>query len=116
VQVIQGGEGAVVRALGLGAAAEVGAELGFLLLGERFGDSGFSAIVMAAEILPELLVDAAEAQQFPIRICEFFDEDPLVRVRGLVRVSEAAAQIAEIPRAFAREEVAVRGGCSWSFD
>ncbi len=93
VKVVEGAEGAVVHALGLGAAAQVGAELNFLFLDEGFGNAGFSATVVASEIIPELLVDAADAEQFPIRAGEFFDEDSLVGVLGLVGLDEAAAEV-----------------------
>jgi hypothetical protein len=112
---IERGQGAVVGALGLGAAPQVSAELGFLFLNKRFGNSGFSAVVMAAQILPEFLVDAAHAQQFPIRIREFFDEDSLVGVRRLVRFRKSAEQFAEILWTFARKDAAARGGFSMSF-
>ena len=54
-------EGAVVGALGLGAEAEVDAESGFLFLDEGLGDSGLAAAIMAADILPEFAVDAANS-------------------------------------------------------
>ena len=58
---LEGVEGAVVGALSLGSKAQMDAKLGLLLLGEGFGDSGFAAIVMAADILPEFAVDAANS-------------------------------------------------------
>ena len=109
VDAIEGREGAVIRALGLRAAAQVGAELRFFLLDQCLRDSGFSAIVVASEILPEFLVDAADAQEFPIGVGEFFDEDSLVGVGGLMGFGEAAAEFAEIAGAFAGEQVAFRG-------
>ena len=58
---LEGVEGAVIGALGLGANAQVDAKLGLLLLGQRFGDSGLATVVVAADILPESAVDAANS-------------------------------------------------------
>jgi hypothetical protein len=58
---LEGVEGAVVGALGLGAEAQVDAEFRLLFLCEGFGDSGLAAAIMAADILPEFAVDAANS-------------------------------------------------------
>jgi hypothetical protein len=61
VHALEGVEGAVVGALGLGANAQVDAEFRLLFLREGFGDTGLAAIVMAADILPEFAVNAANS-------------------------------------------------------
>jgi hypothetical protein len=58
---LEGIEGAVVGALGLGANAQVDAEFRLLFLCKGFGNTCLAAIVMAADVLPEFAVDAANS-------------------------------------------------------
>jgi hypothetical protein len=102
-------EGAIIRSLGLGAKAKVGAEAGFLLLRERFGDSGLATFVMAADVLPEFAVDAADAAQFPTGMRELLDEDMLVRVRWLVGLLEPAEEVHEFRGVLRGEQVSFGG-------
>jgi hypothetical protein len=82
VHAIEGGQSAIVRALGLGTQAQVGAEPGLLFLGEGLGDSGLAAVVVAADVFPKIAVDAAGALEFPAGVGELLDEDALVGVGG----------------------------------
>ena len=72
----------IVGTLGLGTQAQVGAEPDLLFLEQRFGDSGFGAVIVAANVLPEIAIDAADAKQFPPSMGELLDENTFVRVRG----------------------------------
>jgi hypothetical protein len=89
-------QGAIVRSLRLRPDAQVRAEPSFLLLRERLGDSGVSGLVVAAYVLPEFAVNAADAAQLPVRMRELLDEDAFVRIRGLMRFFEPAAEIGEL--------------------
>ena len=90
VHALERGQGAVIPALGLGAEAQVDAEARFLFLGKGFGEAGFTAGVMGADIFPEFAVNSADAAEFPCGICEFFDENFFVEVGGLVGLVQAA--------------------------
>jgi hypothetical protein len=82
VHSLEGSEGAIVGALGLGAQAQVGAETDLLFLHEGFSNSGFPGAVVAANVFPKFAIDAADAKQFPPGMGELLDEDTFVRVRG----------------------------------
>lgn len=91
-QGFQGGEGAVVGALATGAVAEVGAEAAFLFLELGLGDAGRAGAVVAADVKPELAIDAAGGFEVPGSVDEFFDENSFVRVLGLVGFEEPGSE------------------------
>jgi hypothetical protein len=78
VHPLERSKGAVIPTLGLGAEAEMDAEARFLFLGQGFGEAGFAAGVIAADIFPKFAVNSADAAEFPRGICEFFDKNLLV--------------------------------------
>jgi hypothetical protein len=102
-------QGAIVGSLGLRPDAQVRAKTGFLLLREGLGDSGLAALVLTAYVLPKLAVDAADAAQLPVGVREFLDEDKFVRVRGLVRFLEPAAELGELRGVLGGEQVRFGG-------
>ncbi len=95
----------VVRTLGLRTNAQVRAEAAFFFLRERLGDSGLGAIVMAADVIPEIAVDTADAEQVPPGMGELLDENALVRVFGGVSLLQAALKFLELGRILGGEEV-----------
>ncbi len=87
----------------------MGSEARFLFLGERLGDAGFGAVVVGADVFPEVAVDAADPLQFPRGMGEFLDQETLVCVRGPVGLVEAVEQRVEFCGVFVREQVRVGG-------
>jgi hypothetical protein len=87
----------------------VGSKTSFPLLRERLGDSRFSRLVVAANVLPKLAIDAADAAQLPVGIRELFDEDAFVRVRWLVRFFEPVMEFGELRGVLRGEQVRFGG-------
>jgi hypothetical protein len=102
-------EGAIVRSLRLRPDAQVRAETSFLLLRERLRDSGLTGLVLAAYVLPKFTVDATDAAQLPAGVRELLDEDRFVRIRGLVRFLEPAAELGELRWVLRGEQVRFGG-------
>jgi hypothetical protein len=106
VHSLDGGQGAVVGALGLGSKAQVGSESGLFFLKEGLGDSGLGAVVMAADVFPEIAIDTPDAAEFPGGLGELLDQEVFVHVGGLVGFVEAAAEPGEFFLVLRGEEAA----------
>jgi hypothetical protein len=109
VHALQRVEGTVVGTLGLGAEAQVVSEPGFLFLEQGFGDSGFGAFVVAADVFPKVAVDAADSLQLPGGVGELCDEDSFVGVGRLVCILQAALELCEFGGVLEGEQVWVGG-------
>jgi hypothetical protein len=64
-------------------------------VGQGLGDSGLATVVMLADVVPEVAVNAADAAEFPGGLGKFLDQEVFVHVGGLMSFVEAAAELGE---------------------
>lgn len=101
-----GGERAVILALALGHVAKVDPEAGLLFLRHGFGDALVTAVVMAADVIPEFAVVGAGALPGPGGVGEFLDEHLLVGIARVMGSVEAGEEVAVFGRVFVGQQEA----------